>query len=178
MNNNDRTLHISMSGSQGKNTRVWTPMQVTWSAFLDYLDKPQQIAVTSSEYGQMDKASKSNVKNMLPGFVGGTCDGGSRKKADISSRSMVTLDYEGMTAADLPGILDKIRDFPYTVSWYTTLSHTPDRPRIRIIVPLLDDIVRSETKAIEEYEPLARILAHTFGIRFCDPASFNINQLI
>ena len=61
---------------------------------------------------------------------------------------------------------------PYTSFLYTTHSHTPENPRVRLIFPMTRDITA------EEFVAVSRYLAQMLGIDFFDECSYQPNQLI
>jgi len=64
-----------------------------------------------------------------------------RKNEFVDRVTALTFDLEHLGASDLPSILDRIRHFALV---YTTFSHTPEKPRIRIVIPLLRPITPDE----------------------------------
>lgn len=61
---------------------------------------------------------------------------------------------------------------PYTSFLYTTHSHTPENPRVRLVFPLTRDITA------EEFVAVSRYLAQMLGIDFFDECSYQPNQLM
>ena len=95
----------------------------------------------------------------MGGFVGGHLREGRRKNGMVLCRSLLTLDMDYGT----PDIWDEItlfHDFKCCV--YSTHKHTPEHPRLRMIIPLARDITE------EEYPAVARMVAKEIGIDLVD----------
>ncbi|MDN6838296.1 MAG: primase alpha helix C-terminal domain-containing protein, partial [Staphylococcus equorum] len=92
-----------------------------------------------------------------------------RNDANILYRSVLALDYDDIT--DFKGLNDTIHKQLEGYSWafHTTHSHTTDKPRIRLIVPL------NEPVSAEDYRKYTRALAHKIGYEV-DEASFVPSQ--
>lgn len=107
-----------------------------------------------------------------PYFVGGAYSSPQRKEANLLHRSMLTLDVDkldGMSINDLEFELVMGIDAAFIA--YSTFSHKPDAPRVRIVVPL------SRNVTPEEYREVARDFAAKVGIPF-DNCSFVPNQFM
>lgn len=125
-----------------------------------------RTAETCAEYCQMKKSEKDAVKGK-GGFVAGTLKGVSRKKNEVLSRSMITLDADKLKI----GFIENYNP-DYFAILYTTHSHTKESPRARILIPLTRDVTP------DEYNAIARFLAAEIGMDMVDPCSFEINQLM
>ena len=70
-------------------------------------------------------------------------------------------------------LLDTLGD-TLTVEWavYSTHSHTPQHPRLRIIIPMTRDVNS------DEYEAISRRIAADIGIDYCDDTTFESSRLM
>ena len=105
----------------------------------------------------------------MGGFVGGQLREGRRKNGMVLCRSMLTLDMD----YGEPGIWDEIdllHDFRCCV--YSTHKHTPEHPRLRMIIPLARDITE------EEYPAVARMVAKGIGIDLFDDTTYEACRLM
>ena len=87
----------------------------------------------------------------------------------VLCRSMLTLDMDYGT----PDIWDEItlfHDFKCCV--YSTHKHTPEHPRLRMIIPLARDITE------EEYPAVARMVAKEIGIDLFDDTTYEASRLM
>ena len=80
----------------------------------------------------MSKAKQDSIKE-VDGFVLGKLKGGRRKKANVLFRSGLTLDMDYATE-DIAEQIEMFFDFRCLI--YSTHKHTPEKPRLRLIIPL------------------------------------------
>lgn len=72
-----------------------------------------------------------------------------------------------------PGFIDRfVREWKYAAVLYTTHSHTPEMPRVRIIVPFVEEITP------DAYVAVARFFAARWGIEMFDVCSYKVNQMM
>ena len=92
-----------------------------------------------------------------------------RKDDNIINRSVIALDYDEIT--DFKGLYNAINKQLGSYAWafHTTHSHTTDKPRIRLIVPLNSPV------SSDNYRKYTRALAHKIGYEV-DEASFVPSQ--
>ena len=103
------------------------------------------------------------------GFVGGQLRDNRRKRENVVCRSMLTEDVDH---ADTVFIQRFTEDCRYAACLYTTHGHTPEAPRVRIVVPLIRDVTP------EEYTAIARYFADEWGIDQFDECSYRPHQLM
>lgn len=129
---------------------------------------------TFLEYEAGDRDFKLKCKDK-GAFIAGKSINNSREAKNITSRNMITLDMDYCP----PNIIDILKDkqdntkelnFPFFV--YSTHSHTPEKPRLRLIVPLSEEI------GVEKYEPIGRAIANIIGIEYFDATTFQINRIM
>lgn len=125
-----------------------------WGDLRLALSKPSVGHESMAEYKALSKPDRDKLKN-VGFFIGANCAGGKRKAHAIEARSVVTFDIdEGGSPALVAALtlgMTPLAEYEHVV--YSTRSSTPDKPRLRVVIPLLAPI-----KA-EAYEPLTRILA-------------------
>ena len=145
----------------------WKNKTVAWSAFLNRIKDTHRTHETFSQYLGMNKTMQSDIKD-IGGFVGGFIAGGRRKIENVSHRQLVTLDIDF-------GTMDIWADFKlmgFAGAIYSTHKHSPDKPRLRLIVPLDREVSR------EEYEPIARYIANEYDINAFDDTTFDVCRLM
>ncbi|MDH6354700.1 putative DNA primase/helicase [Dysgonomonas sp. PH5-45] len=145
----------------------WKNKTVDWSAFLNRIKDTHRTHETFSQYLGMNKTMQSDIKD-IGGFVGGFIAGGRRKIENVSHRQLVTLDIDF-------GTMDIWADFKlmgFAGAIYSTHKHSPDKPRLRLIVPLDREVSR------EEYEPIARYIANEYDINAFDDTTFDVCRLM
>lgn len=157
-----------------RNSVNWRRQVIGWDAFLSRLKTPTVTTETMAEYNGMSRAEKGRVKD-IGGFVAGTIDGKRRLAQNVLSRSMVTLDIDSVVGDSADGVWDSITMFlPYSLCLYSTHSHRPEKPRLRLIIPLKEDI------PAEAYPPLARKMAAISSIPmdFYDDTTYEVSRLM
>lgn len=162
----DTELAIS-TGRSRKETH-WKNRDILWSLFVEKLSKTHWTTETLAEFMKADKSRQDEIKD-IGGFVGGTLSGGRRRADTVTSRSMITLDIDSAE----PHIWDY-----YTLMFnnaavvYSTHKHSPDKPRLRLVIPL----ERPVTPA--EYVPIARYIAGMLGIDMFDDTTYEPERLM
>ena len=147
---------------------TWHPTQMTLEELWDRLEKPLRTPETTAQYHKMKKGEKDAIKDK-GGFLAGTLKGSRRRKNEVVSRSMITLDCDKLN----PAFFDEYEFLNrYLSIVYTTHTHLPESPRARLLVPLTRDVTP------EEFNAIARYLADEIGMEMVDPCSFEINQLM
>ena len=158
-------MKIATAGS--RLSKAWRPEDLTWEQFVDRLRSPTRTGETVREYQSMTPDEKAQRKDTNGGFVGGELRPGRRVKGSVINRWLITLDADNCAAEDWPRDWDNfsfIQGLRCVV--YSTHSHTPDKPRLRWIVPL------SRAVSPDEYEPIARKVAEWIGIEKMDPLTY------
>lgn len=166
---NDRKLTISIGTS--RMSKQWIPSELMWSELIERLRSPQRTPETFEQYMQMTKAQQGALKD-IGGFVGGTIAGPQRKASAITGRDLVTLDLDNIATGETDNVVRRIHSLNAAYLVYSTRSHAPYRPRLRVIIPL------DKTVTADEYEPIARKLASIIGIELCDPTTFESSRLM
>ncbi len=159
---------LSFCVGNNRQAATWNPVQMTLDELVAKLQTPIKTAETSAAYHKMKKRERDEIKDK-GGFLAGTLKGTRRKKAEVTGRSMITLDGDRLAQ----GFFDEYELFGrYTTIVYTTHTHLPDSPRGRLLIPLTRDVTP------DEYNAIARYLADEIGMEMIDPCSFEINQMM
>lgn len=166
---NDRLIHVSVGANRF--SKSWLTSEYLWSDFVARLRTPQRTQETFDEYQQMSKSARGQLKD-VGGFVGGTLAGLLRKSNAVTGRDLVTLDLDTIASGETDDVVRKISSLGMAYAVYSTHSHAPYAPRLRVIVPL------DRTLTADEYEPVARKLAAMIGIALCDPTTFEPARLM
>jgi putative DNA primase/helicase len=149
---------------------------IAWPKFCERLGTPTIDTLTSEQYHKLSQKDRHERKNQ-GWFVGGTFKDGIRRQSNIEGRSMLCYDidecspelFASLTADVATGYLAEKEHFVYT-----TRSHTPETPRVRVVVPLSREITTGE------FGPICRIVAFKIdeSMQQIDPVSFRITQLM
>ena len=148
--------------------KKWKNRDISWEDLCQRVSFTIRTTETVEEYRKLKKGAQDNIKD-VGGFVGGQLREGRRKNGMVLCRSMLTLDMD----YGEPGIWDEIdllHDFKCCV--YSTHKHTPEHPRLRMIIPLARDITE------EEYPAVARMVAKEIGIDLFDDTTYEACRLM
>ncbi|MDO4564686.1 MAG: virulence-associated E family protein [Clostridia bacterium] len=148
--------------------KKWKNREMTWEDFCQTVSVTKRTTETAEEYRRLKKGSQDSIKD-VGGFVAGHLKDGRRKNGNVLCRSMLTLDMD----YGKPGIWDEIsllHDFKCCV--YSTHKHTPEHPRLRMILPLSREITE------EEYPAVARMVTKEIGIDLFDDTTYEACRLM
>lgn len=162
----DITLDIATG--KDRHTKTWRNAPMQWSALLDRLSGTHRTTETHKEYLAAKPQRQAEIKD-IGGFVGGYLNGGRRKTGHVLHRQLVTLDAD-YASPDMWGGFTLLYDNAAAV--YSTHKHSPESPRLRILIPLDREVLP------DEYVPIARRLADYFSINHFDPTGFRPTQLM
>ena len=148
--------------------KKWKNREISWEDFCTKVSTTQRTTETVEEYRKLKKGMQDSVKD-VGGFVGGHLREGRRKNGMVLCRSMLTLDMDYGT----PGIWEEVlmlHDFKCCV--YSTHKHTPESPRLRMIIPLSREVTE------DEYPAVARMVAKDIGIDLFDDTTYEACRLM
>lgn len=166
-------MDLIISVGESRKSTNWKQQNVSWGAFCALLssEKCVRTAETMEEWEQMSRDERASVKD-IGGYVGGVLASGSRRANAVASRQLVTLDADFATCS----AAEMLEAWKLMVGGacliHTTHNHRPDKPRLRVIVPL------SRPVTAQEYEPVARRLADELGIEDFDDTTYECNRLM
>lgn len=159
---------INIATGRSRSETKWKNQELLWSEFISQLAVTSRTGETQEEYKRLSKAERDEIKD-VGGFVGGTLRQGKRNNACVVSRSILTLDLD-----------DAHPDFweaftlqcDYAACVYSTHKHSPDKPRLRLIIPLARKVTA------EEYEAIGHRIAGDLGIEQFDGTGFEPARLM
>ena len=118
------------------------------------------------------KRARKSAKEKSEWFIAGVFEGNIRRTEKLKYRNAIVLDIDDYDG-NISGLEEQIKiDLAnYTYLAYSTASHTPDKPKIRIILPTSSNIVTAD------YDSISRAFIDTLGFKSAvDAASFKANQ--
>lgn len=154
--------------AERRSAKHWENIEISWEDFLERLKRTVRTEETVDEYKTLSKSKQDELKD-VGGFVGGKLKEGTRRSGYVAYRSLVTLDMDYAT----PGMSEELQkrcDFAWCL--YSTHKHTPEKPRLRLIVPL------SRVVSAEEYEAIARKVAEDLGMEQFDDTTYEPTRLM
>lgn len=162
----DGTFDIAI-GRNRKET-AWKNKEYTWSQFLERIKDTHRTVETVAEYFAAKKPRQDELKD-VGGFVGGYLTKGRRKKGSVMHRQLVTLDLDFATS-ELWDTLTLL--YGHAMAMYSTHKHTPESPRLRLIIPLDREV------PTDEYMAISRKIAGEIGIELFDTTTFEPERLM
>ena len=148
---------------------------VGWGMFQNRIKKPFVTPEKRKEFNRLSKGEQGNLKAMAGWFSGAQCEGGYRNLRNILPRNLVTIDMDYVPDY----VPDLIRNGAFGVSEYefsahSSRRHTPEEPRIRIIIPMSRRVDR------DEYTAIVRIIGQMIDpdMKWVDPVSYRAAQMM
>nr|WP_253199373.1 virulence-associated E family protein [Clostridium tagluense] len=159
---------ITIAIGRNRKELKWKNQIMKWSEFLSRVCKTTRTPETCQEYKKLPKIEQDNLKD-VGGFVGGALREGKRKSDAVLSRCLITLDAD----YGQKGLWDTIEMlFDFGCAMYTTHKHSPDFPRLRLVIPL------SRSVSSEEYGAVSRKIAEDIGIDYFDDTTYEPSRLM
>ena len=125
---------VTIAVGPSRMSKQWQNRELLWSELVKRLGIPERTQETQDEYAHMKKQRRDEIKD-VGGFVGGTLKGGRRKASAIIDRRLLTLDLDSIPQGQDPWDTVSLIIGCAAVC-YSTHSHTPEKPRLRIVIPL------------------------------------------
>lgn len=158
---------IDLATANSRLSKKWRNRHWQWSELLERCKETRRTHETTAEYARMSRDEQANIKD-VGGFVGGYLSGGTRKTANVLSRSVATLDIDH-------GSLTVWEDFTMSFSsaamLYSTHKHSEKTPRYRLCLPLSRPVTPAE------YEPVCRKIASVLGMDLFDDTTYELPRL-
>jgi predicted P-loop ATPase len=162
----DKKLLIATGRS--RKAALWQNKEMLWSALVEKLAMPTRTRETIAEFMAISKNERDTIKD-VGGFVGGYLKNGKRSAHTVVNRCLVCLDADH---AD-EGLFDDLaQTFINAYALYSTHSHTKEKMRVRIIIPL------SRTVTPDEFAAISRRVADDLTLSRFDPTTFEPSRLM
>lgn len=146
----------------------WKNRDISWEGFKNSVRQTRRTTETVAEFRKLSRARQDSVKD-VGGFVGGALREGKRRNGFVLCRSLLTLDMDYAK----PGIWEQLETLhEWACCVYSTHKHTPEAPRLRLILPLAREV--SE----DEYPALGRMVAKEIGINLFDDTTYEACRLM
>lgn len=146
----------------------WKNNEIEWDAFCARASSTIRTTETVDEYRNLKKGQQDEIKD-VGGYVAGHLKEGRRKNGFVLCRSMLTLDMDH----GVPDVWEEtLSHLPYLFCVYSTHKHTPDHPRLRLVLPLSREVSEFE------YPAIARMVAKDIGIDLFDDTTYEACRLM
>lgn len=162
----DGALTIAVGRSRKETD--WKNREMYWSDLVDRLSRTNRTGETYAEYKKLPKKEQGQIKD-VGGFVGGTLKGGRRKADAVVWRQVITLDAD-YAKGDLFASVEMLLGCACVM--YSTHAHSPEHPRLRLVIPLTRPITP------DEYPAVGRRIAADLGIDFFDDTTYEPHRLM
>lgn len=159
---------LTIAVGRSRKEMNWKNKEMLWSELVEKLSKTTRTIETYDEYKKMSKSKKDEVKD-VGGFVGGSLKSGRRKADNVGWRQIISLDAD-FVKGDLWAGVEML--FGYGCLMYSTHSHTPSNPRLRLVIPLKRPV------SPDEYGAVSRRIAADLGIDFFDDTTYEPHRLM
>jgi putative DNA primase/helicase len=160
---------LEISFGRNRSDTNWKPDYLEWDEFVDKLRKVRRTAETMAEYDRMTNAQKGKVKDG-PAYVGGLIKAGRRKKANVESRWLITLDVDHADEDFLFSVDLILGGMSYLI--YSTHSHRQASPKYRLVIPT------DREMSPDEYAAVGRKVADQIGMDSFDKTTFDVHRLM
>lgn len=159
---------MKISYGNNRMDKKWKNSDISWDDFCTRVSSTLRTTETVEEYRKLKKAHQDNIKD-IGGYVAGHLKEGRRKKGNVLCRSMILLDMDYGT----PNVWDDvIMKLSFICCAYSTHKHTPEKPRIRLAIPLYREISEAE------YPAVSRMVAKEIGIDLFDDTTYEAHRLM
>ena len=146
----------------GVNTSKLTVVEHQHSSPLEALANTPFTVINKDEDSESYKKNKS--LNFLSGDVKPNKDGSyTRNDSNVNSRDLIVIDIEktGLISQEVQDIIqEKLAGYKYVL--YSTISHEPNNPRLRLALEPNREIVK------DEYEPTIKHIMALVGVNYDD----------
>ena len=161
-------MRIQIATGNSRMEKRWNNVEMELDEFIERISHTIRTAETVEQYMKMTKARQDAIKD-VGGFVGGRLKGGRRKKDCVEYRTIITLDIDHA----VPGVIEQIEMlYNYRCFIYSTHKHTPENPRLRLV------IILSHPVSPDEYVAVARKVAEDIGIEMFDDTTYEPSRLM
>lgn len=151
-------------------TKTWKNQSWLWSKFINRVSTTEQTAETHAEYMAAPRPRQDEIKD-VGAFVGGLLAGGKRGKNTVLNRQLITLDADHMNA-DASLWEDFKLYYNNAACIYSTHKHSPEAPRLRLIIPLDRQVLP------DEYVAISRRITESLGIEQFDITTYQAERLM
>ena len=162
---------LTICTGSSRRSKAWKPKRMAWSQLVQRLGTTKRTAETQKEYLKMDKAQQDAIKD-VGGFVGGELKEGRRTALTVENRQVVTLDADYADASLWDMVETGVAFEGHSICAYSTHKHTPERPRLRLVIPL------DRPVSPDEYQAISRKIAEEFGIDSFDDSTYQPHRLM
>ena len=160
---------LTIAVGRSRMDKNWKNKEMMWSELVARLSETQRTSETVAEYKKLSKTEQGRIKD-VGGFVGGLLKGGRRTADSVASRQVLTLDAD-FAQPDFWDLAMLALGEP-AAAIYSTHKHTPDKPRLRLVLPL------SRPVTPDEYQAIGRRVAADIDIEQFDDTTYQAQRMM
>ena len=161
-------MKLQIATGNSRMEKRWNNVEMELDEFIERISHTIRTAETVEQYMKMTKAKQDAIKD-VGGYVAGRLKGGRRKKDSVEYRTMIVEDMDHA----VPGVIEQIEMlYNYRCFIYSTHKHTPENPRLRLV------IILSRPVSPDEYVAIARKVAEDIGIEMFDDTTYEPSRLM
>ena len=160
---------LTIAVGRSRMDKKWKNKEMMWSDIVRRLSETQRTSETVAEYKKLPKTEQSHIKD-VGGFVGGMLKGGRRTAESVANRQLLTLDAD-FAQPDFWDLAMLALGEP-AAAIYSTHKHTPDKPRLRLVLPL------SRPVTPDEYQAIGRRVAADIDIEQFDDTTYQAQRMM
>ena len=164
-------ITIDIATGRKKRESTWRNQKISWDELCSRLSATKRTEETLEAYSKMAKDRQDKIKD-VGGFVGGYLREGKRDKRSIVHRQLLTLDIDKVDVSAEDVWDTYLMLYGNTACIYSTHKHCPEKPRLRLVIPL------SESVDPDQYQAISRRVADNIGMRMMDPSTFQPERLM
>lgn len=108
-------------------------------------DAAVKLDISASEFAALPPRERQKYK-FQPCFTACSLNGNHRKAEYVKTVSLFVYDLDDISPATLTGLVDWLQRSPLAFLIYSTVSHTPGNPRVRLLFPLAKPLYPAQAK--------------------------------
>ena len=167
-------MRVTVSVGQPQNLARSENTKIRLSEFAAWFETPH---VTTEKFRQFKNASfkkKQQLKSSAGWFIRCGIDGKVRNRASVKASNLITYDIDDVPAEMMDALLKEEIIPGIGLIAHTTRSHTPESPRLRLAIPLIEPL------PADDYNRVSRIVALLIDDKLAhvDPVSFRPAQMM
>ncbi|PWV90239.1 virulence-associated protein E [Paenibacillus cellulosilyticus] len=162
-------VELAIAFGRNRSDTNWKNEYLSWGEMVQRLRSLRRTSETMVDYDKLSVPNKGKLKDG-PAFVGGLVQGGRRKKENVESRCLYTLDVDHADSDFLFMVELVLGGYAYVI--YSTHSHREDKPKYRIVIPADREMTP------DEYAASSRKLAANISMRYFDKTTFDVHRLM
>lgn len=161
-------LELDIAIGRSADSQKWKNTRMTWTELVKKLSKPVVTNETLKEFLAATRDEQGRIKD-VGGFVGGFLSGSRRKAKNVMHRQVLALDLD---FAKLDFWDEFTMLYGCAAVCHGTHKHSPEVPRLRLIIPLDREV------SADEYCAISRKIAGSLNIDLFDPTTFEPERLM